>query len=154
QRRKALLQRVGMGAAAALTFSPLIGWSFSLLWVIGYLVIQVLDVGTFKPINSGEANQLHGPRLFAGGLLLFVNTLYFGSLSIPLWLGGGTMGGICATILLSAGMIYSVVNAPRSKVVLALTVVPHVAYMAATPFFMSVLGASTAFTTATGIAVA
>ncbi|WP_339933746.1 ATP-binding protein [uncultured Brevundimonas sp.] len=153
QRRKALLQRVGLGAASALIFSPLIGWNFSLLWVVGYFAIQLFDIWAFEPINSGKTNQLHGPRLFAGGLLLFSNSLYFGSLSIPLWLVGGTMGGICATILLSAGMIYSVVNAPRSKVVLALTVIPHMAYLAATPFFMSVLGASTAFTTATAIAV-
>lgn len=153
QRRKALLQWVGLGAASALIFSPLIGWSFSLMWALGYFVIQLLDIWVFKPLNSGKTSQLQGPRLFAGGLLLFANALYFGSLSIPLWLVGGTMGGICATILLSAGMIYSVVNAPRSKVVLALTAVPHMVYLAATPFFMSVLGASTAFTTATAIAV-
>ena len=154
QRRKALLQRLGMGAAAALVFSPVIGWNYSLVWVVGYFAIQLLDIWVFEPINSGKTNQLRGPRLFAGGLLLFFNTLYFGSLSIPLWLTGGAMGGICATILLTAGAVYSVINAPRSKVVLGLTIVPHLGYLAATPFFMSVLGASPAFATATAISVA
>ncbi|MFT4913466.1 MAG: signal transduction histidine kinase/ActR/RegA family two-component response regulator [Brevundimonas sp.] len=154
QRRKALLQRLGMGAAAALVFSPVIGWTYCLSWVVGYFAIQLLDIWVFEPINSGRSSHLRGPRLFAGGVLLFLNTLYFGSLSIPLWLIGGAMGGICATILLTAGAVYSVINAPRSKVVLALTIIPHLTYLAATPFFMSVLGASTAFATATAISVA
>mgnify|MGYP003671304039 FL=1 len=154
QRRKALLQRVGMGAASALVFSPVIGWSYSLLWATGYFAIQLLDIWVFEPINSGKSTQLRGARLFAGGLMLFSNSFYFGSLSIPLWLSGGAMGGICATILLTSGAIYSVINAPRSKVVLGLTVVPHLLYLATTPFFMSVLGASTAFATATAVSVA
>lgn len=153
QRRQALLQRLGMGAAAALVFSPVIGWNYSLFWVIGYFAVQMLDIWVFEPINSGKTNQLRGPRLFVGGILLFCNTLYFGSLSIPLWLTGGAMGGVCATILLTSGAVYSVINAPRSKVVLTLTIVPHLLYLAATPFFMSVLGASPAFATATAISV-
>lgn len=153
QRRQALLQRLGMGAAAALVFSPVIGWNYSLFWVIGYFAVQMLDIWVFEPINSGKTNQLRRPRLFVGGILLFCNTLYFGSLSIPLWLTGGAMGGVCATILLTSGAVYSVINAPRSKVVLALTIVPHLLYLAATPFFMSVLGASPAFATATAISV-
>lgn len=153
QRRQALLQRLGMGAAAALVFSPVIGWNYSLFWVIGYFAVQMLDIWVFEPINSGKTNQLRGPRLLVGGILLFGNTLYFGSLSIPLWLTGGAMGGVCATILLTSGAVYSVINAPRSKVVLALTIVPHLIYLAATPFFMSVLGASPAFATATAISV-
>lgn len=153
QRRKALLQRLGMGAAAALVFSPVIGWTYSLIWVVGYFGVQLLDIWVFEPVNNGKTSQLHGPRLVAGGLLLFFNTVYFGSLSIPLWMAGGAMGGICATILLTSGAVYSVVNAPRSKVVLALTIVPHLLYLAATPFFMSALGASPAFATATAISV-
>jgi two-component system, sensor histidine kinase len=154
QRRRALLQRLGMGAAAALVFSPVIGWNYSLLWVVGYFLVQMLDIWVFEPINNGKSNQLRGPRLFAGGVLLFFNTLYFGSLSVPLWLTGGAMGGICATILLTSGAVYSVINAPRSKVVLALTIVPHLLYLAATPFYMSVLGGSPAFATATAVSVA
>ena len=153
QRRKALLQRVGMGAAAALVFSPMIGWTYSLVWVVGYFAIQLLDLWVFEPINSGKTTQLRGARFLTGGAVLFSNSFYFGSLSIPLWLSGGAMGGICATILLTSGAIYSVINSPRSKVVMGLTVSPHVFYLAATPFFMSVLGASTAFVTATAVSV-
>ena len=35
QRRKALLQRLGMAAACAVVFSPLLGWSLSVGWVLG-----------------------------------------------------------------------------------------------------------------------
>jgi len=55
QRRKALLQRLGMAAASALIFSPLLGWSLSFAWVIGYFLVQVVDLWIFAPINSGKA---------------------------------------------------------------------------------------------------
>lgn len=153
QRRKALLQRLGLGAASALIFSPLIGWDLALGWVLGYFLIQSLDLWAFSPINSGKVESLKGFRRFAGQLLLLVNAGYFGSLSIPLWLVGGPMGGICAAMLLSAGAIYSMINAPRSVHVLVLTVTPQFLYLAATPLFMALYGASTAFVSAAAISV-
>lgn len=153
QRRKALLQRLGMAAASALVFSPLIGWDVSAAWVLGYFLIQALDLWVFGPIVSGKADRLRGLRKVAGGAMLLVNAAYFGSLSIPLWLVGGPMGGICASMLLSAGAIYSTVNAPRSRTVLALTVTPQFLYLVSIPVFMAVFEASTAFVTAAAIAV-
>lgn len=153
QRRKALLQRMGMAAASALVFSPLLGWSLSIAWVIGYFIIQLLDLWVFAPINSGRAENLTGGRRVAGWALLVANAGYFGSLSIPLWLIGGPMGGICAAMLLSAGAIYSVINAPRSTSVMLMTASFQFLYLAMTPIFMANYGASTGFVTAAAIAV-
>ena len=153
QRRKALLQRMGMAAASALIFSPLLGWSLSIAWVLGYFVIQLLDLWVFAPINSGRAENLRGLRRVAGWILLTANAGYFGSLSIPMWLIGGPMGGICAAMLLSAGAIYSVINAPRSTSVMLMTASFQFLYLAATPIFMASYGASTGFVTAAAIAV-
>ncbi|MBU2167556.1 MAG: response regulator [Alphaproteobacteria bacterium] len=154
QRRKALLQRLGMGAASALVFSPILGWDFSALWVAGYFMVQVLDLWVFGPVNGGRTRSLGSARLVAATVMLVLNAAYFGSLSVPLWLVGGPMGGVCAAILLSAGAIYAVVNAPRSRTVLALTVAPQFLYLAATPVFMVMFGASAAFATAVAIAIA
>jgi signal transduction histidine kinase/AmiR/NasT family two-component response regulator len=154
QRRKALLQRLGMAAACALVFSPLLGWSLSVGWVLGYFLVQLLDLWVFGPVNNGSTDRLHGVRNVAGAALLSINAGYFGSLSVPLWIVGGPMGGICAAMLLSAGAIYSMINAPRSLPVLVLTVTPQFLYLASTPFFMAVFGASPAFITAASIAVA
>jgi signal transduction histidine kinase/ActR/RegA family two-component response regulator len=153
QRRKALLQRLGMAAASALVFSPLLGWSLSVGWVLGYFLVQVLDLLVFGPVNDGRTERLSGVRRVAGALLLVINASYFGSLAIPLWLVGGPMGGICAAMLLSAGAIYSMINAPRSMSVLVLTVTPQFLYLASMPFFMAMFGASPAFLTAASIAV-
>jgi len=153
QRRQALLQRFGMAAASALVFSPVLGWSFSAAWVIGYFLIQLLDLCIFAPIVAGKAHRLTGVRRVAGWVILTANAGYFGSLSIPLWLIGGPMGGICAAMLLSAGAIYSVVNAPRSKSVMLMTASVQFIYLASTPVFMSLNGASPAFVTAAAIAV-
>ena len=154
QRRKALLQRLGMAAACALVFSPLLGWSLSVGWVLGYFLVQLLDLWVFGPINNGSTDRLRGVRNVAGAALLTINAGYFGSLSVPLWLVGGPMGGICAAMLLSAGAIYSMINAPRSLPVLVLTVTPQFLYLASTSFFMAAFGASPAFITAASIAVA
>lgn len=155
QRRKALLQRLGMGAAAAFVFSPVLTWNFAALWVAGYFLVQVIDLWVFGPINSGKVERMGPVRMAAANVMLFANGGYFGSLSIALWFTGGPMGGICAAMLLSAGAIYAVVNAPRSNLVLGLSLAPQFLYLAAIPFFMLAWGAPPAFCTAvaTGIAV-
>jgi two-component system, sensor histidine kinase len=155
QRRKALLQRLGMGAAAAFVFSPVLTWDFAALWVMGYFLVQLLDLWVFAPVNSGRVDRMGPLRMAAANVMLVANALYFGSLSVALWFTGGPMGGICAAMLLSSGAIYAVVNAPRSNLVLALSIAPQFLYLAATPFFMFAWGAPPAFCTAvaTGIAV-
>lgn len=153
QRRTTLLQRMGMAAACALVFSPVIGWSLSVAWVAGYFLIQLLDLWIFAPINGRRTDRLHGLRAAAGDVVLFANAGYFGSLSIPLWLIGGQLAGICASLLLSAGAIYSVINAPRSTRVLVLTVLPQFLYLASVPVFMAMFGASTGLVTAAAVAV-
>ena len=153
QRRKALLQRLGMAAACALVFSPLLGWSLSAAWVLGYFTVQLIDLWIFGPVNGGRTERLRGVRRLAGDIVLMANSGYFGSLAIPLWIVGGAMGGICASMLLSAGAIYSTINAPRSRTVLVLTVTPQFLYLASTPFFMSAHGASPGFVTAAAVAV-
>ncbi|MFN3668905.1 MAG: ATP-binding protein [Brevundimonas sp.] len=153
QRRKSLLQRMGSASASALIVSPLLGWSLSFAWVIGYFIVQLLDLWVFAPIISGKAEQLRGPRRFAGWIMLSLNGAYFGSLSIPLWLIGGAMGGVCAVMLLSAASIYAVLNAPRSTSVMLMTASIQFVYLAATPVFMAVHGATPGFVTTAAIAV-
>lgn len=153
QRRRALLQRLGMASASALIFSPLLGWSLSFTWVIGYFVVQLLDLWIFAPVISGKVEKLRGIRRVSGWVILAVNAAYFGSLSIPLWLIGGPMGGICAAMLLSAAAIYAVVNAPRSASVMLMTATVQFLYLAATPVFMAMHGATPGFVTAAAIAV-
>ncbi|GLS00491.1 hypothetical protein GCM10007859_04970 [Brevundimonas denitrificans] len=153
QRRKALLQRLGMASASALIFSPLLGWSLSFAWVVGYFVVQLLDLWVFAPIVSGKTERLRGLRRVAGWIMLSVNAAYFGSLSVPLWMTGGAMGGICAVMLLSAAAIYAVVNAPRSTSVMLMTASIQFLYLAATPVFMAIHGATPGFVTAAAIAV-
>lgn len=153
QRRKALLQRLCMGAASAMVFSPVLGWNFGVAWVAGYFLIQLLDLWAFAPINSGKTDRMSPLRTLAGGVMLVANAAYFGSLSIPLWLVGGAMGGVCAAILLSAGAIYSVVNAPRSMTVMMLTASVQFVYLAATPLFMAVNGAPTPIIAACTVAI-
>lgn len=140
-RRRALMQRLGMGAATALIFTPVFGWQVSTLWVVGYFLVQALDLWVFAPVLSGRLERMGPIRNAAGNVMLFLNAAAFGSLSIPLWLLGGPMGGVCAAILAASGAIYGVINSPRSRKVLAITITPHFIYMAAIPFWMNSYGA-------------
>ena len=115
QRRKALLQRLGMAAACALVFSPLLGWSLSVGWVLGYFSVQLLDLWIFGPVNDRRTERLRGARRFAGDIVLIVNSGYFGSLAIPMWLVGGPMGGICASMMLSAGAMRNKTQLPNNE---------------------------------------
>ena len=153
QRRKALLQRLGMGAATAMIFSPLFGWALSALWVGVYFAVQMLDMWIFAPVTSGKSERMGPVRSSAGGVILFLNAASFGSLSIPLWLTGGPMGGVCAAILLSSGAIYAIVNSPQSARVFALTIAPQLLYLGSTPLFMIANGADPSFVTAVAIAI-
>ena len=152
RRRKALMQRLGMGAATAMMFGPLFGWPLSSAWIAVYVLVQVLDLVVFAPINSGRTDQMGPLRSAAGMAMLFLNALAFGSLAIPLWLIGGPMGGVCASVLAASGAIYGVVNSPRSPAVLVATITPHFLYMAATPVWMKIYGAPNHFVLAVCIA--
>ncbi len=152
QRRHALVIRLCVGAATALIVSPLLGYAFSASWLIAYLAIQMVEAALFAPIIRRQTNQMPLWRSVLGGAVLFLNTAMIGGLSIPLWLFGGPMGGICAGVLLPAALVYSMVNAPRSGSVLALTATPQLIYMAMTPGFMSGAGAEPAYVLAAGAA--
>lgn len=153
QRRRALMQRLFMGAATALVFSPVFGWQLSVGWVLGYFLIQMLDLWVFGPINSGKVERMGPLRSAAGVAMLFSNAAAFGVLSVPLWLIGGAMGGVCAAILLASGAIYAVVNSPSSARVLVITLTPHFLYLAAQPLFMMRFGADPTFVTAAAISI-
>jgi signal transduction histidine kinase len=147
QRRRSLLQRLGLAAALALIFSPVLGWSLSLGWLVGYLTIQLIDLWILAPITSGKAEQLHGARRVAASISLVLNAAYFCGLSVPLWLAGGPSGGVCAILLLSGAAMYAVVNASRSTSAMLLTASPPLLYLAMTPVFMAWQGATSSMLT-------
>jgi signal transduction histidine kinase/ActR/RegA family two-component response regulator len=153
QRRKALAQRLGIATITAMVFSPILGGPFCLGWLLGYFAIQALDLWTFRPVTKGNAQRLTGARRALGWLTLAVNSSYYGSLTIPLWLVGGPMGGICAVIMLTGAATYSIINSPRSIAVLTLTSLPQSIYMILTPVFMYIYGASSPLIVAASVSV-
>lgn len=154
QRHKALPQRLGIAAITAMVFAPLLGGVFSLIWLAGYFAVQAVDLWTFRPIISGPVQRLTGARRAFGWLTLVANSCYYGSLTVPLWLVGGPMGGLCAVIMMTGSATYSIINSPRSLAVLLLTIVPQSIYMILTPIFMYIYGSSTTLVAAAAISVA
>lgn len=141
-RRKTLMQRLGLGCLGALSMNPLVGWSFTAVWATSYVLIQVLDLWIFRPIHLDPTARLGHLRTAAGCLILLLNAATFSSLSVPLWLSGGTVGMLSAVLVVSAGLIYAAVNSPGSRLVLACTMIPQLGYMLLFPALMAVQGAS------------
>jgi signal transduction histidine kinase/ActR/RegA family two-component response regulator len=153
QRRKAMLQRIVMGAATALVFSPMLGWRFCVTWLTVYTLIQFLEAEVFAPVTAGKVVEPRGWRGVYGDLILILNAAFFGVMAVPLWIVGGAMGGVAASVLLSAGMINSVIMSAGSMRIFACTVLPQLAIFALTPLFMSRMGAAPHIVTAVSVAI-
>jgi len=153
QRRKAMLQRIVMGAATALVFSPMLGWRFSAIWLAIYTLIQFLEAEVFAPVVAGKVTEPVGWRGVYGDLVLMLNAGFFGVIAVPLWIVGGAMGGVAASVLLSAGMINSVIMSAGSMRIFACTVLPQLAIFALTPLFMARSGAAPHIVTAVSVAI-
>ena len=147
QRRKSLLQRLGLALALALIFSPILGLPMSLGWVVGYFAIQLLDLWIFAPITAGKTEQLSGARRGAAWTSLVLNAAYFCGLPVLLWLFGGPAGGVCAILLLSGAAIYALGNASSSRSAMLLTASSPLLFLAMTPVFMAIGGATSSMLT-------
>lgn len=146
-RRKTLIQRLTLGCGVALVVAPMMGWPISLSWAVLYTLTQFIELFVFAPINQHKPQELGALRKTVGCIVLFTNAALFGSLSVPMWLIGGPLGGVCAAVMLQAVMLFSMMNAPRSPAVLISTIAPQLLYLAATPFFAAAFGASPALIT-------
>ena len=147
QRRKSLMQRLGLSVALALIFIPVLGWPLSVGWVVGYFAVQLLDLWIFNPITAGRTDQLSGVRRVASWISLVLNAAFFCSLAVALWLIGGPAGGVCAILLLAGASIYALGNASSSGPAMLLTASWPLLLLAMTPMFMAVEGATSSMLT-------
>lgn len=147
-------QRLGVSLATAMVVTPLLGWRFAFAWIVAYALTQLVEQAVFRPMTVGGQSRMPAWRSALGCLVLFANTTLYGLPSIPLWLTGGPMGGLCAVIMLPAAVLYSMVNSPGSWRVLICTTAPEFIYLAMTPFFMVAFGASSGFAGTAGAAIA
>ncbi|MFC5372227.1 ATP-binding protein [Brevundimonas faecalis] len=151
QRRKAMAQRIVMGFASALVFAPMLGWRFCGIWLALYTLIQFLEARAFSPVLRGEVDAPKGWQAIVSDLTLILNAGFFGLLAIPLWLTDGPMGGVAASVLLSAGMINSVIMSAGSMRIFLCTVLPQLAIFSLFPVFMLQMGATPPAVTAVAV---
>ena len=140
-RRETAIQRIGVSFATALIVTPVVGATFSLIWAAAYLAVQLIEIEVFKPLTGPKRSPMGRWRGVLGCVVLTLNTTLYCLPAIPLWLIAGPMGGLAATVMLSAAILYSTLNAPSSSRVLLCTVTPEFLFLGATPIFMSMLGA-------------
>lgn len=140
QRHKMLPQRLVVGLACALLFSPILGLPICLGWLAVYLLMQAAEAAAFAPVTRGQVSAPKGWRGALGDLALTANAGVYASIAVPLWIMGGLPGGVVATTLLAAGAINSVIASAGNMRVFLWTVAPQVAVLALAPLFMARLG--------------
>ncbi|WP_409019990.1 response regulator [Brevundimonas vesicularis] len=153
-RTQASVYRMFVGIVAAVIFGPLLGWQACLIWLACYLIVQEVERVVFRPVLKSGATPLSTGRSVLGHMVLTLNASLYGIIAIPSWISAGPMGGVAASVLLSAGMIISVVTSSGSLRVFVCTVVPQWAILCTTPFFMAYYGASTEVIMATVVSIA
>jgi len=141
-RRGQLVQRMMMACLICLALNPLVGWDFTLGWVLAYALAQVIECAAFAPINSGRTEHMPWWRDALGFGAVLLNAVVFGSLSVPLWLLGGPLGGVCAALVLSAAILNTIVSTQGSRAMLVAAGGPQFAYLLSTPLFMGYFGAA------------
>lgn len=145
QRHKMLPQRLVVGPACALLFSPILGLSICLIWLAIYLVLQLAEEVVFAPVISEKAQAAKGWRGPVGDLVLAINTTVYAGIAVPLWIIGDVPGGMVATVLLAAGAINSVIASAGNLRVFVCTVPPQVAILSLTPVFLARCGVEARF---------
>ena len=153
-RNRTTVHRMIIGLAACLIFAPLMGWQTCIIWTGCYLLLQEIERQVWLPVATGKAAAFPVLRNFAGHTVLCANAFLFGIIAVPAWVLGGPMGGIAACLLLSAGMINSVINSAGSQRVFACTVIPQFAILCSTPWFMLNSGSKIEVAVAASVAIA
>jgi signal transduction histidine kinase/CheY-like chemotaxis protein len=140
--------RAVMAALTGLVMSNIVGLDFAMTWMVAYASAQGLEFWSLSPLVREKRETLPKWRMTLGAAGAALTGVVYGGLSIPLWLQGGPLGGVCAAIVLSAALINGVVHTPGSRVMLTCVLGPHIAYLAALPWFMNYYGGDSAYTSA------
>lgn len=152
-RRETAVQRVGVGLATGMIVSPILGAGISLAWAAAYVAVQMIEIWVFRPVTDKAPRPMGVGRSLLGCLVLGLNTTLYCLPAAPLWMAGGAMGGLAATVMLCAAILYSTSNAPSSARVLACTVTPEFLFLGSTPLFMASLDAPKALVATTTAAI-
>ena len=147
QRQRGWMQRATVSTAAAIIFSPVLGFEQTLPWLIAFVIAQGLEHLALSAAAKGR--EVTSGRMAMGMAALFLSGASFGALSIPLWLTGGVMGGLCATALLCGGALYSTLHSVGSMRALLATAGPQYLYLCLGAWFMTRVGAPAPFVVAT-----
>jgi signal transduction histidine kinase/AmiR/NasT family two-component response regulator len=150
-RHAQLAQRVTMAGLVCLMTSQLVGWTMSGVWVAAYAIAQALESWSWAPVHSRKSDDVPTWRAVVGCVAVSCNAALFGGIAIPLWILGGSFGGVVAAFVVSAAITNTVVQTPGSRLLFACAVGPQYLYLGAMPFLMGYFGSSRAYQVACAI---
>lgn len=139
-RRQTVAVRCGVALVGGLAFEPIIGSATSIIWVLVFLAIQGIEAAVTERFIGADAPVLTRWRKAAASATLFVSNAVYGAIALLVW-QHGVAGGICAILVLAGGAANAVMNTAGSRLALAATLTPVMAYFAMSPWLLSRAGA-------------
>lgn len=141
-RRQTLGIRCAIAVVGGLAFEPIIGTFEAFIWVTSFLAMQALEAVIVGRMLTEPPVRLPAWRRFAGASCLLVSHAVYGSLALLMW-GHGIAGGVCSMLILAGGGANAVMSTAGSRLVLAATLAPILAYFALSPLLLASVGAGT-----------
>jgi len=118
-------------AATAAIFHPLTGVTVAIVWLLAFLLIQVLEVVIFP--NGRVRDQ--GEAFTALGVIL-LNNIVFALCPLLLATGGGIVGTAVAVLMIGGALIHAVLASGSSKLTAVVAAFPPVLAFACLPLVM------------------
>lgn len=140
-RQRTMLHRVAAVCASAIVFTPIIGPSVTLVWLVAHLCLSGVERFIVRPERGIDGAPPKGLTGLMCDALLLTNALLAIWIVIPLWMLGGTYGGMVATIYLGVGLLQAVMNGAGSIRITLMCGLPSVLAGMATPLLMKFNGA-------------
>lgn len=150
-RRAQMAQRMMTACVVSLALCNMFGWQIPAAWVVTYGLVQLCEVTAFAPVLRGGDAPLPLWRSILGHLAVLLSGGVYGALSIPLWTVGGPFGGVLAVLLLSLGVMSVTVSSGSCRSILFCSLGVLFGYIALTPVFMAIQGASPSMMSIAGL---
>lgn len=140
-RRRNVGVRCVIAGVGGLALGPIIGGEAALIWVVSFLVVQVIEAAVLGRYIKPDAPALNRARRLFAAATLFVSNVVYGALSLLMW-DYGMAGGVCAVLILAGGAANAVMNTAGSRLALLVTLTPIMAYFGISPWLLARAGAS------------
>lgn len=152
-RRSMLLQYLGMTGACGLVLSPFLGTYVSVAWISVGFSFAVARLGLEALVRRREERRNAHWRALIRPATVFLEEMVVCTMTLPLWLVGGTAAGFAAALILFISLTRVIVTTVDSTPAVFCGLAAPGLMLAVAPVFLASFGGSPSIITATAVLV-